>query len=85
MKFSADPSRYEPMCRRCHRLYDKAHIVNCPKGHEYTPENTIIDAGKRKCKTCVYARNRSRPLAPEQRERKNQLQRERRAERRVAA
>lgn len=32
--------------------------IHCPSGHEYTPENTIVNSeGKRKCKTCVYKRN----------------------------
>jgi len=82
-KYSGDPDSYQPMCFRCHRLYDKAAITNCPHGHEYSEENTILDAGKRKCKTCVYKRNRDRSreigLTPEQRKRKSDLQRERRA------
>lgn len=38
--------------------YDKgrgyqASITHCPKGHEYTPENTAIQAdGKRRCRAC---------------------------------
>lgn len=84
LAFSADPSDYDPMCRRCHRLYDKAHITHCPNGHEYTAENTLLDAGKRKCRTCVYKRNterrRANPLTPQQKARKLELQRQRRAE-----
>ena len=32
--------------------------THCPKGHEYTKENTYVDGSKgwRKCKTCVLAR-----------------------------
>ena len=30
--------------------------THCPKGHEYTPENTY--AGQKKCKTCTRARQR---------------------------
>jgi len=82
-KYSADFTRYVPMCRRCHRVYDKAVITHCPQGHEYAGENLIYDAGKRKCRTCVYKRNRDRSrefgLSPEQRKRKSDLQRERRA------
>jgi hypothetical protein len=87
--FSTDANHYTAMCRRCHRLYDKAHITHCPKSHEYTPENTIMDAGKRKCRTCVYARNNERrathPATPAQKARKLELQRERRAALRAAA
>lgn len=72
MAFSKDPFDYQPMCRGCHRRYDKEHITACPKGHRYTAENTIIDSGKRKCKECVYERNRMR--------RKQSIKRELRAE-----
>lgn len=83
LRFSADPMAYLAMCRRCHRLFDKGQITHCPSGHEYTDDNTLMDAGKRKCKTCVYARNTARrlanPLTPEQHARRMELQRERRA------
>lgn len=78
-RFSVDVARYVPMCLRCHRLYDKSAITRCPQGHEYTEENTLMDAGKRKCKTCVYARNRKRKPTPEQQARRIELQRIRRA------
>jgi hypothetical protein len=29
--------------------------THCPKGHPYTPENTILRHGSRFCKTCHYA------------------------------
>lgn len=81
--YSTDVTRYKPMCHRCHRIYDKQHITECPSGHEYTPGNTLMDAGKRKCRTCVYARNRERrrrfPMTAEQKARKLELQRIRRA------
>jgi hypothetical protein len=33
--------------------------THCPRDHEYTEENTIINAdGKRRCRTCVNARKR---------------------------
>jgi len=88
-RYSGDVRRYTPMCHPCHVEYDKPEITHCPQGHEYNDENTILDAGKRKCKTCVYKRNRDRGkqfgLSPEQRARKTLLQRERRAARRAAA
>lgn len=34
--------------------------THCPHGHEYTPENTAIYAGRRNCKTCIKNRNRNR-------------------------
>lgn len=82
-KYSADIERYIAMCFRCHRLYDKAEITHCPQGHEYTEENTLVDGGGRKCKTCVYQRNQAwranNPMTKERHERRMQLQRERRA------
>ena len=77
-EFSTEPNDYAPMCFRCHRLYDKARITHCPQGHPYSGDNLIYDAGKRKCKTCVYARNRARRVSPEQKARKIELQRTRR-------
>ena len=81
--FSVDPFDYSPMCRRCHRLYDKAKITHCPQGHAYEGDNLLMDAGKRKCRTCHYgritARRRERLIDPEQRERKNEYQRQYRA------
>jgi hypothetical protein len=75
------------MCKRCHRALDKSAITHCPSDHEYTPDNTLMDVGKRKCKTCVYAKNReyNRNLSPAQRARKVELQRQRRAKARSAA
>jgi hypothetical protein len=35
--------------------------THCPKGHSYTDENTMRDArGHRRCRECMYARNRAR-------------------------
>src|ERR1051326_3887830 len=35
-------------------------ITHCPKGHEYTPENTRIKQGKRACKACDRDRHNAR-------------------------
>lgn len=32
--------------------------THCPHGHEYTPENTLMDSGSRKCRACLRARGR---------------------------
>jgi hypothetical protein len=44
----------------------KARQTHCDRGHEFTPENTYIDQGRRRCRTCrlaqvkdYYARSRS--------------------------
>lgn len=77
-RYSRNFDDYSPMCSPCHAKMDRALITHCPQNHEYTEDNTIIDAGKRKCKTCVYGRNRSYKMSPEQKERKLELQRLRR-------
>lgn len=35
-----------------------ARITHCPQGHEYAGDNVFLDAGKRKCRTCVNERQR---------------------------
>lgn len=37
-----------------------ANRTHCPKGHEYTPENTRLYRGSRSCKECQRARVRER-------------------------
>lgn len=34
--------------------------THCKKGHEFTPENTFMDSGKRRCAICTRARDRER-------------------------
>lgn len=62
-KYSLDQSRYAPMCHVCHRRSDRAladgrSVETCPKGHEWTLENTGIrvkraaNTGLRFCKAC---------------------------------
>lgn len=77
--FSLRTDLYAAMCKPCHREMDAAHITSCPQGHEYTPANTIREGRKRKCRKCHYRRNHQRPLSAEQKQRKIQLQRERRS------
>ena len=88
-KFSPNLDDYQPMCFGCHRRFDKAVITHCPKGHEYAGENLILDQSKRKCRTCVYARNarrrKERGTTREQQDRINELQCIRRAVKRAEA
>lgn len=81
--YSNDPFDYAPKCYRCHRIQDKASITHCPKGHAYAGSNVYLEQGKRKCRECVRARNnerrRQKPMTPEQKHRKLELQRRRRS------
>lgn len=38
----------------------KLNKTHCPQGHEYTVENTRMDAGARKCRECIRVRSRER-------------------------
>lgn len=52
-------------------MYERRRaITHCPRGHKYTPENTLVKRGKRHCRKCenarsldYYARNRERLMA----------------------
>lgn len=47
----------ENTTRQDHAGRRKTH---CPAGHEYSPDNTFVRAGRRVCKTCEQARDRKR-------------------------
>lgn len=65
LKYSEDPMRYSPMCRRCHAAMD-LRLEVCKKGlHPMTEDNLYFwPSGKRTCKACKleggreYMRNR---------------------------
>jgi hypothetical protein len=50
--------------RRPHRAWggsvENAAKTHCPKGHEYTKENTAIYHGARVCRACYRERNRKK-------------------------
>lgn len=45
-------------------LHPGANAVSCINGHDFTPENTRIYRGKRKCLACVQIRNQHRKVTP---------------------
>lgn len=45
-----------------HGTHHLASRTHCPRGHEYTPENTCLDQGKRSCRECRRAAGRRRAL-----------------------
>ncbi|WP_435041223.1 HNH endonuclease [Rhodococcus aetherivorans] len=56
--FVNDPTNASTKRRRCLvcREAAEAKPAYCPRGHEYTPENTRIDRGKRSCHQCSIDR-----------------------------
>ena len=72
MRYSLNPDRYMPLCRSCHRHYDRAMSPHrprrlreaCKRGHAFTPENTYIPPGRpnaRNCRAClaIHAKRRA--------------------------
>lgn len=65
-----NPSHLEPVTRRENVLRSpitapgiNARKTHCPKGHEYTPENTYLSNGTwRRCRTCILDRRRAKYL-----------------------
>lgn len=48
-----------------HGTHASTKKTHCPQQHPYTPENTLIDRGQRKCRTCsreFCRRNRNRKI-----------------------
>jgi hypothetical protein len=72
------PAHLDPVPPRINILRDlspmalNAQKAHCPKGHPYTPENTILTSHGRRCRTCKLQRDHRRyhawrdanPLAP---------------------
>lgn len=59
-----NPDHLEPVTVRENTLRGDGVLVNikkthCPRGHEYTPENTVSYSNTwRRCRQCIKARNR---------------------------
>lgn len=59
----ANPRHVEPVTHRENLLRGdtvpahRAAITHCPRGHEYTPENTYLYNRQRYCRACRRARN----------------------------
>jgi len=61
-----NPTHLEPVTQRENLMRGESFSAvnaiktHCPKGHEYTPENTAIWKNERKCKICSRERDRRR-------------------------
>jgi hypothetical protein len=73
-KYSVDPGDYITLCFRCHRKQDLVEArPRCINGHEYTPENTRMQAGARICRICHRIREAIRLSRPECRAKKREF------------
>jgi hypothetical protein len=61
VRHCVNPAHLEPVTARENvRRGEPAQRTHCPKGHEYTAENTFVKTGGwRECRTCYRARNRA--------------------------
>lgn len=82
-----NPAHLEPVTARENLLRGigwaakNARKTHCPKGHEYTPENTKTTcAGGRSCKACAAKSRRERGLSRKSRDRMNEARRKKRRE-----
>lgn len=59
---SRNRNDYIQLCPSCHRLFDLQN--RCRRGHEFTPENTFVNAnGFRECIICRNATDLRRKLS----------------------
>jgi hypothetical protein len=82
-----NPAHLEPVTsaenmRRARLNHRGRQVTHCPQGHAYDEKNTLLRRGanglRRDCRACSRERNRWANLTPEQQERKNACERERR-------
>lgn len=57
-----NPEHLEPVTRQVNtqRGLRGSLVTHCPKGHEYTPENTRLHHGRRECRECTRERDKNR-------------------------
>lgn len=59
-KRCVNPAHLEPVTASENQRRARSLITHCPKGHEYTPENTVIVHGRqRNCRECTRAYKRA--------------------------
>lgn len=59
VKACCNPAHLEAVTAAENMRRAKAHITHCPKGHEYTPKNTIMRGQQRTCRACFNAYRRA--------------------------
>lgn len=58
-----NPDHLEPVTFEENQRRRGASVTHCPRGHEYTPENTYRRDGMRNCRACARVRSRERRAA----------------------
>jgi hypothetical protein len=56
------------------RMLGRSRWTHCPKGHEFSPDNILVDRGRRRCKQCN--REWFRKWEQKNRDRRNRYRRE---------
>lgn len=63
VRHCVNPAHLEPVTRSENNLRSpliRSTREQCSKGHEFTPANTYVDQGRRKCRICLAASRRAR-------------------------
>lgn len=62
--FNNEPGNLAFLCRSCHEtIHRRPPPTHCPHGHEYTPENSAVNAqGRRICRACRRIANKASRL-----------------------
>lgn len=58
-----NPRHLEPVTSGVNTRRGTSLILACPHGHKYTPENTMHEGAKRRCRTCRNREQRERNRA----------------------
>jgi hypothetical protein len=70
-KCCVNPAHLEPVTNAENTRRYGETVTECPKGHAYTPENTIKKGGRKNCRTChnkrtaAIGKTRGRPVRPD--------------------
>lgn len=57
--FDLDNIAFSHLSCNCAAAGARPSVTHCPRGHEYTEENTRVSNGSRHCKTCHKITNRT--------------------------
>ncbi len=55
-----NPDHLDPVTHSENLKRHYSKVTACPRGHHYTTENTYLDHGRRRCRTCMREQQRRR-------------------------